>query len=127
MKNPGKPTITEHPLSTRQPHLIGGAISTISIGDHTITMDIARQLDVWSHDRAADFQALARINTCTEEWSRGVELIGTDKRTGALVRLFIRTEPLLRLVGDPGPFTENEELAASFADYPKAVLPEGAW
>lgn len=118
-------------MTTRQPHLIGGAVSTISIGDHTITMDIARQLDLWEHDRLDDFHALARISTGRETWrGRGLELIGTDKRTGALVRLFLpMADEYYACLYHGGLATVRaiNERADQFADYQKAVLPKEAW
>lgn len=118
-------------MTSKQPHLIPGPAPTISIGDHTITMDIARQLDIWQADRLDDFHALARISTGREEWrGYGIELIGTDKRTGALVRLYL---PIVHEVyaarydGGLDTVQAINERAAQFADYPKAVLPKGTW
>lgn len=99
-------------------------ITTLATDGITVTKDIARQLDQLGADDWQSFDPLGRVRTGTAHSYPGIELIGTDTITGALVRMF-HTMPIpFRSSGDLEEDGDREDaLTRKYEALPLIVLP----
>ncbi|GAA1276908.1 hypothetical protein [Arthrobacter pascens] len=70
------------------------SLNTLTIEGVLITKDIAKQLDELRFEHRDRFQAIGRIRSGIDHGNPGIELIGKDNATGALVRMWHLTKPL---------------------------------
>lgn len=73
-------------------HEFLASVNTLIIDGLTITKDIAKQLDELRFEDRDRFEPHGRIRSGLSKGNPGIELIGRDKITGALVRMFHQTK-----------------------------------
>jgi hypothetical protein len=118
---------------TTEPNTAQASLNTLTIEGVLITKDIAKQLDELRFEDRERFQAIGRIRSGIDHGNPGIELIGKDNATGALVRMWHVTKPLwtprykdhkfLPPKGD-GLDDVRDALSESYARLPLIVLPK---
>jgi hypothetical protein len=72
---------------------VQASINTLQIDGLTITKDIAKQLDELRFEDRARFEPQGRVRTGRDYGNAGIELLGRDTITGALVLMWHSTNP----------------------------------
>jgi hypothetical protein len=73
---------------------VQASINVLTIDGLTVTKDIAKQLDELRFEQRDRFEAHGRVRTGRDYGDPGIELLGRDRNTGALVRMWHITKPM---------------------------------
>ncbi|MGO4143454.1 hypothetical protein AB4Y77_00065 [Paenarthrobacter sp. YAF11_1] len=109
---------------TTELNTIQASVTTLTIDGLTITKDIAKQLDQLHFEDWERFEGIGRIHPGIDHGNDGIELLGKDTSTGALVRMWHVTKP-----GWVGGYNDGQDgirasLAAEYSRLPLIVLPK---
>ncbi|TAP45623.1 hypothetical protein [Arthrobacter sp. S39] len=115
------------------PRLVLAPINTLHVAGLVVTKDIARQLDELDFHAWENFQPLGRINLGAG--SGEIEVLGTDRTSGQLVRMRHLVRPLWAPVYDeqhqigPSAGDGKDDLRAvlteRYSKLPLIILPKG--